>query len=233
MYIPVKINDLIVNLELDCGAACSCISQKTLEKLSPQYRELYKEVNARNLFDVQNNPIVSENDRVIHLEIIGYGPLKHRFAVLKEDNVFLMGRDLMSRTKMSLIYKGNNYYEVCFSKQPSLKIYKTTLHNVYKITNKSTNDSTSETTSSLSTSGLRSYQSSVRTCPSIIESSVHLPENKNKINKVIKQNIFIPTLKQSQQLRNLKKLESTSRIKIMFSKCEALKNFQQFLKMCS
>ena len=51
----------------------------------------------------------------------------HRFAVLEEDGVLLMGRDLMTRAQLSLIYKNSNYYEAQFgstNKRKILKIYR-------------------------------------------------------------------------------------------------------------
>jgi len=40
-----------------------------------------------------------------------------------------MGRDFMSRTKLSLLFRGENFYEASFAKKQTLKIYKISNNN--------------------------------------------------------------------------------------------------------
>ena len=75
MFIPVRLNNKLLNLEIDSGAAVSCILQSILEHACPYYRDVLKAIKARELYDVQNNILDQEDDRLIPLELIGFGHL--------------------------------------------------------------------------------------------------------------------------------------------------------------
>ena len=214
LCIPTLINGTELNLEIDCGAAVSCLSQSLLKKACPDYESKYKNIKARELYDVQNNLIKLEDDRIIPLNILGYGIIHFRFSILKEDHVFIMGRDLMAKTQLSLCYRNAAYYEAVFrSKNRKLRIFKNTIINSKIIKERD--------------------RHSVDWSEKSLFKHHSCPENKHIINKIITKKINKPSLNQLKRLSNLKKLEKTSSIKLLFQKSNMIEDFNQFLKVCS
>lgn len=214
MFLPVIILGVKQQIEIDSGASISCISKSLLSTICPNYETILKPYNPRTLYDVQNNVISVEQDRLIPLEIKGYGYLKHRFAILDEPNVFLLGRDLMNKTKMSILYKSDHFYEICFGHHKKVQIF-TKIDNNLKAYN------------------IKNDYRSIEKGLGPVNPLKFQPKNIYRISKIINKSIYKPSQLILKQLRNLKKLERTSKIKIIFEKSKTASSFTQFLKLCS
>ena len=113
LQFPIYLNSNLVHFELDTGSGFNILSLHYVKKFYPNYKE-YKTIKAITLYDVNNNPIEVDSVRYLPIYIPTYGYINLPFYIVNTKNTKLLGRNFITRTKLSLIYS-NNYINFVFN----------------------------------------------------------------------------------------------------------------------
>ena len=118
ILIPLYINDQLVNAEIDSGSGRSIISQSLMEKLYPNFLLDLPELNNKiKLWDVQGNTLPVLSNKLVPILVPNYGIVRTSLIIIDDSlDSFLIGRDFMQKTKMSLVYKDSKTLSVMYNK---------------------------------------------------------------------------------------------------------------------
>ena len=119
ILIPLYINDQLVNAEIDSGSGRSIISQSLMEKLHPNFLLDLPELNNNiKLWDVQGNILPILSNKLVPILVPNYGIVRTSLIIINDSlDSFLIGRDFMQKTKMSLVYKDSKTLSVTYNKE--------------------------------------------------------------------------------------------------------------------
>ena len=119
ILIPLYINDQLVNAEIDSGSGRSIISQSLMEKIYPNFLLNLPEINNKiKLWDVQGNTLPVLSNKLVPILVPNYGIVRTSLIIIDDSlDSFLIGRDFMQKTKMSLVYKDSKTLSVMYNKE--------------------------------------------------------------------------------------------------------------------
>ena len=132
IMLQVQINRKNLLLEVDTGASRSVLSSNILSMLIPNYsNKLKKYRHSISLKGVSGKYLEIKGLYKINMKIPGLGKIDHKFFVIENPNVTLIGRDFLYTTGLSIINE-NGAYHLRFSRT-NLSIKEGTIRNKSEI----------------------------------------------------------------------------------------------------
>ena len=117
IMLQVEINKKIQLMEVDTGASRSVISSNILSLLIPNFEKSLKKYDHNvSLKGVSGNFLKINGLYKIAMNISGLGKISHKFFVIENPNVTLIGRDFLYSTGLSIINEEGKY-QLRFSKK--------------------------------------------------------------------------------------------------------------------
>ena len=114
--LPIWIEHKKILSIIDSGASSSLISHKLLIEANPKYQVLYNSLKTKtNLYGVSGTKLTVLSDRLIRLFVPNLGDVTLKISVIDtEDNILILGRDFMNKSKLSIVYIRSNTFILKF-----------------------------------------------------------------------------------------------------------------------